>query len=99
MPGGNTKRGKSGYWGVGWTESSKKWRVQIKVGSKNKYIGVFEHLEDAVKAYDEEAKLLGKRNLNGSTEELKGRKEIRRRVKGIKAQQMEQTPLLPRGKL
>ena len=42
----------SGYRGVTWNKISKKWRAQIGVDSKLVYLGEYEKLLDAAKAYD-----------------------------------------------
>lgn len=64
MSRGNTKVGKSGCYGVCWNESAAKWSVQIRSGKRVKYLGVFSDIEEAARAYDKEARLLGKKLLN-----------------------------------
>ena len=46
------KNNKSGYVGVVWYKPRSKWVVQIMVNRKNKYIGTFKTLEEAVQARD-----------------------------------------------
>ncbi|ELN0130404.1 HNH endonuclease [Klebsiella pneumoniae] len=41
----------SGYTGVTWCKSSKKWRVKIQVNGRHYHIGRFEKLSEAVQAY------------------------------------------------
>lgn len=41
----------SGYTGVTWCKSSKKWRVKIQANGRHHHIGRFENLVDAVRAY------------------------------------------------
>jgi hypothetical protein len=43
----------SGYIGVNWHKSAKKWMAQIKVNRKNIYLGLFTNKEDAVEARKE----------------------------------------------
>jgi hypothetical protein len=56
--------GKSGYYGVCWNESAKKWAVQIRIGKKVKYLGVYNDILEAARAYDREAQKYGKVLLN-----------------------------------
>jgi hypothetical protein len=42
------KNNKSGHSGVCWNKAKKKWRVQIKVGGKAHFIGLFVKKEDAI---------------------------------------------------
>jgi len=44
----------SGYKGISWDRGIKKWRVQIKVGSKTKFLGSFNCLMKAVGVYEAE---------------------------------------------
>lgn len=44
---------KSGQRGVRWIEQNKKWMVRITVNKERKYLGLYEDLEDAVKARKE----------------------------------------------
>jgi hypothetical protein len=55
---GKNKNNKSGYKGVYWHKATKKWKAQIKVNGKEKYLGLFDNPEDAHKAYCEAAKEL-----------------------------------------
>lgn len=51
----------SGFTGVTWRPKLKKWAAQIQLNKKGFYLGIFENLEDAAKAYDKKAKeLFGK---------------------------------------
>jgi len=45
------RRNTSGFKGVSWSTSSKKWKAQIQVNGKNKYLGVFETREKAHEVY------------------------------------------------
>ena len=45
----------SGYKGVGWDKSRNKWKAQITLDGKNRLIGRFENLQDAARAYNNEA--------------------------------------------
>jgi hypothetical protein len=47
----------SGYTGVNWSKQCKKWRAEICVNNKNKYLGLFENFDDAIIAYDNAKKL------------------------------------------
>ncbi|MBW5407352.1 hypothetical protein FNH25_11050 [Morganella morganii] len=42
----------SGYTGVTWCKSSRKWRVKIQVNRRHFHIGRYERICDAVQAYD-----------------------------------------------
>ncbi len=55
---GPRARNFSGYKGVSWDKESKKWRVQIAVGSKKFLLGHFTCLIKAAKVYDKKAKEL-----------------------------------------
>lgn len=46
---------KSGFKGVTWVKSSRKWMAQIVVNGERHYLGVFTHKERAAKAYDRAA--------------------------------------------
>jgi len=51
----------SGYRGVSWNKASGKWKAYIQVDGKQKHLGYFKELEDAVRAYKEaELKYYGK---------------------------------------
>lgn len=43
--------GTSKYTGVCWNKADKKWRAQIRINGKKKYLGSFDKEEDASKAY------------------------------------------------
>lgn len=45
----------SGYKGVSWNKRDEKWRAKISVNHKYLYIGSFENIMEAAKAYDEAA--------------------------------------------
>lgn len=47
---------KSGYKGVSWSNPNRKWRVYIKVNNNNMYLGYFNDIIEAAKAYDIAAK-------------------------------------------
>ena len=49
----------SGYLGVSWNEREKKWRAQIMVKGKRKYLGLYDTKEEAYEAY-----LAAKRDLH-----------------------------------
>ncbi len=53
-----TKSNRSGFKGVHWSRSARKWIAQIKHGGKIRHIGQFSTAEDAACAYAEKAKLL-----------------------------------------
>lgn len=42
---------KSGHLGISWHEKAKKWQVHICVCKQRKYLGIFESIEEAKKAY------------------------------------------------
>lgn len=46
------KNNSSGYKGVGFDKSRNKWKAQIMIGQKNKFIGRFDTAIDAAHAYD-----------------------------------------------
>ena len=46
----------SGYIGVGWCRDKLKWRARITVNGKQKHLGLFKNIEDAVQARDKAAK-------------------------------------------
>lgn len=55
---GLQKSNNSGFRGVYFVKSSKKWAAQIKFKGKNFYLGQFKHSNEASKAYEEKAKEL-----------------------------------------
>lgn len=52
------KDNSSGIKGVSWFKPAGKWRAVIRVGGKNKHLGLFDDVEAAKSAYDEAAKEL-----------------------------------------
>ena len=42
----------SGYKGVSWDKRSQKWLAYKTVNKKRKHIGLFDNIDDAIKAYD-----------------------------------------------
>lgn len=48
----------SGYRGVTWNRASNKWQAAIKHQQESHYLGLYEHLEDAARAYDAAAREL-----------------------------------------
>lgn len=47
------KNNTSGYKGVYWQKSAKKWQAEIEIRAKRIYLGIFENKEDAIKARKE----------------------------------------------
>ncbi len=48
---GKNKNNTSGFKGVSWEKRRGKWRSQIQVGEKNKFLGHYDDISDAAKAY------------------------------------------------
>ena len=46
----------SGFRGVFWEKSCKKWRSQISINNKNVHLGIFKNIEDAYNKYCEASK-------------------------------------------
>lgn len=42
----------SGYKGVSWSKSSKKWQVSIRIGGVQTHLGFYENIEEAAKIYN-----------------------------------------------
>lgn len=57
---GKNKNNKSGYKGVFWSKSAKKWTAQICKDNKKKHLGLFNTPEEAYKEYIKQAKVLHK---------------------------------------
>lgn len=54
------KSNTSGHKGVTWSKAAQKWRASIKANGKQFHLGVFERIEDAIRAYaDAAARLHG----------------------------------------
>jgi hypothetical protein len=51
------KNNKSGYKGVCWHKQHKKWYSHIKANKKYIFLGLFDNLIDAARAYDQAAKI------------------------------------------
>lgn len=51
------KNGTSGFKGVTFVKRLSKWKAQIEIDNRGKYLGVFLDKEDAARAYDEVAKM------------------------------------------
>lgn len=49
---GKLKNNKSGYKGVTWYESMRKWRAVIGIGGAKKYLGCYKNIEEAAQAYN-----------------------------------------------
>lgn len=52
-----TSRNQSGVTGVSWHKSANKWEASITVNYKKIYLGVFNTIEEAIKAREERVKL------------------------------------------
>lgn len=52
---GNNKPGRSGYFGVTWHEGANRWSVQMRIKGKTTYVGLFDNIIDAAKAFDKKA--------------------------------------------
>ena|SRR5690349_21007426 len=55
---GKFSNNKSGYKGVSWRESHSKWRATIRLNGRQKFLGQFDDVIEAAKAYDTAAKEL-----------------------------------------
>lgn len=47
----------SGFKGVSWRKANSKWKAQIQKNKKTIYLGCYENIEDAAKAYQEASKI------------------------------------------
>ena len=61
---GNTKKVKSGYFGVRWNPWCNKWVVAIRNKDKVRYLGLFVDVVEAAHHYDKHARKLNKKLLN-----------------------------------
>lgn len=62
--GGNADAPKSSaYKGVSWHKHSQKWYAYIQAAGKMRGLGYFDHQEDAARAYDTEARKVGRPEL------------------------------------
>ena len=52
------KKGSSKYTGVSWYKSSQKWRAEIKINGKGKYLGYFKTELEASEAYQKKLKTI-----------------------------------------
>lgn len=48
----NQSNNKSGYKGVGWHKTTKKWRARISINNQLIHLGLFQNKIEAAKAYD-----------------------------------------------
>ena len=55
---GKNRNNTSGHKGVSWNKLRGKWMAQIKHGYKNRYLGLFTDIQDAISAYATAAKQL-----------------------------------------
>jgi hypothetical protein len=69
----NTKlssKNTSNYKGVSFHKQSKKWTAYIKINGKKIYLGIFDRIEDAVKARVKKAKELFGKYMNSCEKEI-----------------------------
>jgi hypothetical protein len=57
---GRQSNNSSGFRGVAWHKQRKKWRAFIKINGKQKSLGLYENINDAVKVYEKEAQMIFK---------------------------------------
>jgi hypothetical protein len=62
------KNNSSGYSGIAYMKSIKKWRVRITVDNKEMHIGVYKNFEDAIKSRKEKEREHFKEFLNAKIE-------------------------------
>jgi hypothetical protein len=69
-------KSKSGYGGVNWHEPTGKWRARVKIGGKEKYIGLFDSPEEANEKIKVVRAALGFHENHGSPIKTERQKQI-----------------------
>ena len=60
----------SGHTGITWHKKAQKWQAYIKINNKNKYLGLYDDIQDAIKAREEaEEKYFGEWSYKNSRNE------------------------------